>query len=159
MAYVLLFSITFEWRLGFSEFNQFGHYRVGTGMYRLARRVPLPSPESLAHRSHIARLVSPLKRIRARVPFWHLAAHRIPTLWTLYRGLLRKSPTSLVRLPQCNLSSFSFVPPFYLKIRFRIGMLFRKNEHLTSLKTTKAQLVKGYKVIYVSLSYSLFFVI
>lgn len=60
-------------------------------------RVPLPTPESLAYRSLISRLVSPLRRVRPRVPFYDLAAHRIPTLWTLYRGLMREAPGANVR--------------------------------------------------------------
>jgi hypothetical protein len=52
-----------------------------------------PTLESLAHRARLASLITPLKRVRARVPFWKLAAHRIPTLWTLYRGLMREAPT------------------------------------------------------------------
>lgn len=52
-------------------------------------RLPRPSPASLAHRQHIAQTISPLKRVRPHVPFWKLGAHRIPTLWTLYRGLLK----------------------------------------------------------------------
>jgi hypothetical protein len=60
-------------------------------------RVLLPTPESLAHRARIARLISPLKRVRPRVPFYDLAAHRIPTLWSLYRGLLKEAPGANVR--------------------------------------------------------------
>ena len=44
-------------------------------------------------REKLAELVSPLRRIRSKSPFFELAAHRIPTLWSLYRGLLRNSPT------------------------------------------------------------------
>lgn len=51
-----------------------------------------PSAQSLQHRARIAQLISPLRRIRPRVPFWELAAHRIPTLWSLYRGLVRNAP-------------------------------------------------------------------
>jgi hypothetical protein len=29
------------------------------------------------------------------VPFYKLPGHRLPTLWTLYRGLLRRLPTPL----------------------------------------------------------------
>lgn len=58
----------------------------------------LPTEASLAHRAHIASQVSRIKSVRPRVPFWQLASHRIPTLWTLYRGLLRAAPTDDVRL-------------------------------------------------------------
>ena len=44
-------------------------------------------------RAKLAELVSPLRRVRSKSPFFELAAHRIPTLWSLYRGLLRNSPT------------------------------------------------------------------
>lgn len=64
-----------------------------------------PSHDSLTFRANLARLVSPLRRVRPRVPFYQLAAHRIPTLWTLYRGLLRKAPTDDVRE----------IPPFQAK--------------------------------------------
>jgi hypothetical protein len=57
----------------------------------------LPSAESLAHRARLARLISPLRRVRPRVPFYALAAHRVPTLWCLYRGLLRAAPGENVR--------------------------------------------------------------
>ena len=62
-------------------------------------RVLLPTPQSLAHRTRIASIISPLKRVRPRVPFYDLAAHRIPTLWSLYRGLLREVPGTNVRQP------------------------------------------------------------
>lgn len=53
--------------------------------------------QSLNFRKQLASLVSPLRRVRARVPFYCLAAHRIPTLWGLYRGLLWTAPTENVR--------------------------------------------------------------
>lgn len=49
-------------------------------------------------RAKLAELVSPLRRVRSKTPFFELAAHRIPTLWSLYRGLLRNSPTEDVFL-------------------------------------------------------------
>ncbi|CAE6472667.1 unnamed protein product [Rhizoctonia solani] len=51
-----------------------------------------PSAASLALRASIAQSLSGLRRQSPRVPFWELAAHRVPTLWTLYRGLLRAAP-------------------------------------------------------------------
>ena len=51
--------------------------------------VPPPPSSSLAHRESIARLLTPLRRIRPIVGYYKLAAHRIPTLWALYRGLQR----------------------------------------------------------------------
>lgn len=50
---------------------------------------PPPPPSSHAHRESIARLLTPLRRIRPTIAYYKLAAHRIPTLWTLYRGLQR----------------------------------------------------------------------
>ena len=60
--------------------------------------VPPPSTESLQHRAEIAKLLSPLRRALPRVPFWKLAAHRIPTLWMLYRRLLRHAEHEHVRI-------------------------------------------------------------
>lgn len=57
----------------------------------LKAAVPPPSSSSLAFRAHLARLVSPLRRVRPRVPFYELAIHRIPTL-SLYRNILRNAP-------------------------------------------------------------------
>lgn len=56
-----------------------------------------PTPQSLDFRTNLGRLVSGLRRVHSRSPFFKLAAHRIPTLWSLYRGLLRASPTEHVR--------------------------------------------------------------
>ncbi|KAI0699922.1 hypothetical protein C8T65DRAFT_658603 [Cerioporus squamosus] len=60
-------------------------------------KVPVPSPESLAHRARIAALVSELRPTCVRAPLTRLLAHRIPTLWTLYRGVLRDAPTETIR--------------------------------------------------------------
>lgn len=84
----------------------------------------VPSPTSPTFRAELARLVSPLRRVRPRVPFWQLAAHRIPTL-ALYRELLRNAPTE--------------------NIRFRVSMLFRQNHHLTGTEGTIKYLNMGYK--------------
>ncbi|KAM5539475.1 hypothetical protein V8D89_006927 [Ganoderma adspersum] len=59
--------------------------------------VPLTSAESLAHRARIATLLAPLRPTRFRAPLTRLEAHRIPTLWTLYRGILRDAPDEVVR--------------------------------------------------------------
>ena len=48
---------------------------------------------AISFRAKLNELVSPLRRTRSRSPFFELAAHRIPTLWSLYRGLLQNSPT------------------------------------------------------------------
>ncbi|KAF8196653.1 hypothetical protein K438DRAFT_1585628 [Mycena galopus ATCC 62051] len=79
---------------------------------------------SIAFRANLARLVSPLRRVRPRVPFFELAIHRIPTL-ALYRNLLRHAPDD--------------------NIRTRVQYLFRKHQHATGTEKTKLQLIKGYK--------------
>ena len=70
---------------------------------------PITSAHSLAHRSRIAIVVSSIRPARFRTPVCNLQAHRIPTLWTLYRGLLRDAPSDDVRyvlarpyVPFCN---------------------------------------------------------
>ncbi|KAG6910867.1 hypothetical protein DXG01_007184 [Tephrocybe rancida] len=83
--------------------------------------------ESLNFRANLARLVSPLRRVRPRVPFFQLAAHRIPTLWSLYRGLLKEAPTD--------------------EIKWRVKALFRENQHLTGTGATTHNLLKGYKYL------------
>lgn len=87
--------------------------------------VPIPIPCSATHRVRIASVISPLKRVRPRAPFYELSAHRVPTLWSLYRGLLRHAPGE--------------------NIRFRVRMMFRKNQHVVKAHTAKEQLVMGYK--------------
>ncbi|KAI6026009.1 hypothetical protein EDC04DRAFT_3116499 [Pisolithus marmoratus] len=84
-----------------------------------------PSTTSLEHRAQIAKLVSPLRRVTPRVPFWKLAAHRIPTLWTLYRGLLRHAERD--------------------NVRGRVRALFRENRHTTSPVQATKQLRQGHR--------------
>ncbi|KAF8961023.1 hypothetical protein BDZ97DRAFT_1830936 [Flammula alnicola] len=81
--------------------------------------------KSLAFRANLAKLVSPLRRVRSRTPFFHLAAHRIPTLWSLYRGLLRNSPTE--------------------DVKFRVRLLFHQNRQFTGVEKTLTRLKLGYK--------------
>ncbi|KIJ58426.1 hypothetical protein HYDPIDRAFT_113204 [Hydnomerulius pinastri MD-312] len=84
-----------------------------------------PSPTSLAHRAHIASIITPLRRVRPKVPFYDLAAHRIPTLWSLYRELLRHAERD--------------------NIKWRIGTLFRQNRHTIQAHVAKEQLVQGHR--------------
>ncbi|KAJ7777105.1 hypothetical protein B0H16DRAFT_1360770 [Mycena metata] len=86
--------------------------------------VPAPPSASVAFRARLANLVSPLRRVRPRVPFFELAIHRAPTL-ALYRNLLRYAPDD--------------------NIRTRVQYLFRKHQHATGTGKTKQQLLKGYK--------------
>ncbi|KAF9263619.1 hypothetical protein L218DRAFT_324996 [Marasmius fiardii PR-910] len=83
-----------------------------------------PTPQSLAFRTKLTGLVSPLKRIRPTVPFWRLPAHRIPTLH-LYRSLLRVAPTD--------------------NIHWRVRNIFRHNQHLTGIEATTRGLRSGYR--------------
>ena len=85
--------------------------------------ITLPSTESLQHWAEIAKRLLSLRHVLPRVPLWKLAAHRIPTLWTLYRGLLRHVQHHNVRVatfchslcqsvctgPKLALQSFMFV--------------------------------------------------
>ncbi|GAW08355.1 hypothetical protein LENED_010411 [Lentinula edodes] len=87
--------------------------------------VSLPSQKSLNFRNNLAHLVSSLRRVRPRVPFFRLAAHRIPTLWGLFRGLLRAAPTE--------------------HIYHRVRVLFEQNRHRTGTERTIQELRKGYK--------------
>ncbi|KAH9851702.1 hypothetical protein C2E23DRAFT_732488 [Lenzites betulinus] len=59
--------------------------------------VPLPSLETLAHRAQLAQLISKLRPTHFRAPLTRLPAHRVPTLWTLYRGIMRDAPTDTIR--------------------------------------------------------------
>lgn len=76
--------------------------------------------------SSVAAAVSALRRVRPRVPFFKLGAHRVPTLG-LYRNLLRN------------------VPEFSKNIRPRIRHIFRANRHLTSPQQTIEELQRGYR--------------
>ncbi|KAF9049102.1 hypothetical protein BJ165DRAFT_1343537 [Panaeolus papilionaceus] len=85
-----------------------------------------PSAASLEFRAKLAADVSGLRRTRPKVPFFRLAAHRIPTLG-LFRALLRAAPD--------------------VTIKFRVGALFRKYRGLTSPTQTVTKLKWGYKYL------------
>ena len=55
-----------------------------------------PSESIQLQRAELSKAFSSLRRTRPRVPFWLLAAHRIPTLWSLYRGIQREAPSEEV---------------------------------------------------------------
>ncbi|KZT43782.1 hypothetical protein SISSUDRAFT_1124464 [Sistotremastrum suecicum HHB10207 ss-3] len=81
-----------------------------------------PPLKSILHRERIAQLIAPLRRVRPRVPFFKLVAHRRPTLWTLYRGLLRNAP--------------------HPQVRWRVTTMFRQKRGETSPAATKAFLTR-----------------
>ncbi|KAH8104732.1 hypothetical protein BXZ70DRAFT_612206 [Cristinia sonorae] len=83
------------------------------------------SEASRAHRAQIAELITSRRRIRPRTPFWNLRIHRVPTLWSLYRGLLRTSPTE--------------------DIRWRIRRVFERYRNLTSPTAVREQLLKYHR--------------
>jgi hypothetical protein len=58
--------------------------------------------DGLVTRLNVARTVSRLRPVRPHTPFYFLAAHRVPTLWVLYRGLLRASPSAIVSRPDAS---------------------------------------------------------
>ncbi|KAG6380117.1 hypothetical protein JVT61DRAFT_8204 [Boletus reticuloceps] len=91
--------------------------------------VPSPSPSSIAHRESIARLLTPLRRIRPTVAYYQLAAHRIPTLWTLYRGLQRHGERE--------------------NVKWRIRTLFEAKRHTIQAHVAKAHLERAYQVRFV----------
>ncbi|KAF8516851.1 hypothetical protein BU17DRAFT_50473 [Hysterangium stoloniferum] len=80
----------------------------------------------MGHPKDLATSFTALKRVRPTVPFWHLAAHRIPTLWSLYRGLLKTAR-------------------HHEHIHWRIRILFHQHKSLTSPTKTRDQLFKLHK--------------
>ncbi|EPS97484.1 hypothetical protein FOMPIDRAFT_43521 [Fomitopsis schrenkii] len=86
----------------------------------------ITSAQSLAHRSRIATLISSLRPIRFRTPVCNLQAHRIPTLWSLYRGLLRDAPSDAVRS--------------------RIRAVFQREKGIRKASTVKELLQKHHKM-------------
>ncbi|KAH0831113.1 hypothetical protein J3R83DRAFT_13679 [Lanmaoa asiatica] len=85
----------------------------------------MSSPSSLVHRESIARLLTPLRRIRPTVAYYKLAAHRIPTLWTLYRGLQRHAERK--------------------NLKWRIRTLFEGKRHTIQAHVAKLQLERAYQ--------------
>src|SRR6266852_6841841 len=94
------------------------------------------------HRQIVAQIVSSLRPVRPHTPFNRLAAHRVPTLWVLYRGLLRSSPSPIVRYGHTQSPSLSHIA----QVRSHIQVLFREHRHLTSPALTRTQLEKGQRV-------------
>ncbi|KAF8334247.1 uncharacterized protein EI90DRAFT_2970660 [Cantharellus anzutake] len=75
----------------------------------------------------LADLFSSLRRVIPRVPFFQLAVHRVPTRWTLYRGLLRNAPGE--------------------NSKWRLRAFFRRYQHLTSPPTTKKKLEQAHSLL------------
>ncbi|KAL5478362.1 hypothetical protein ACEPAI_2546 [Sanghuangporus weigelae] len=86
-----------------------------------------PETSIFQQRLELSKSFSLLRRVRPRVPFWHLAAHRIPTLWSLYRGLLRHAPGD--------------------HIRWRMRMFFDCYRSLTSPEVTREKLLQAHKFL------------
>ncbi|QRV94388.1 hypothetical protein RhiJN_22406 [Ceratobasidium sp. AG-Ba] len=84
-----------------------------------------PSTASLVYRVSVSQTLSSLRKTSPKVPFWSLGVHRIPTLWTLYRGLLRGSPGE--------------------NTKWRIRGLFQKYQHLTSPIKAREALQIGHR--------------
>ncbi|KAA1474749.1 hypothetical protein DENSPDRAFT_346574 [Dentipellis sp. KUC8613] len=89
-------------------------------MFRATPRWQQSFEQSLKSLDRFRDNLSGLRSSRLHVPFWKLAAHRVPTLWSLYRGLLRSSPNE--------------------QVKWRIGALFRRHQHITSPKKAKEKL-------------------
>ncbi|KZT63669.1 hypothetical protein DAEQUDRAFT_699831 [Daedalea quercina L-15889] len=86
----------------------------------------LSSAQSLAHRARIASIISSLRPSRFRTPMCNLQAHRIPTLWSLYRGLLRDAPSD--------------------DVRWRIRRQFRRQMQVRKASTVKVLLQRHHKL-------------
>lgn len=110
--------------------------------------------QSLAFRANLAQLVSPLLRVRTKTPFFKLQAHRIPTLWTLYRGLLRDATSEDVSAQvadECPAQPTNHSRR--AQVRFRIRVLFRQRKGSTGLERTVRDLKQGYKVSQPAISF------
>ncbi|TFY79809.1 hypothetical protein EWM64_g4203 [Hericium alpestre] len=73
-------------------------------------------------RQKFSKIISSVRAVLPKVPFWTLRAHRLPTLWTLYRGLLRHAGND--------------------DVRWRIGKVFRRYRHDTSPGTVRSRLAQ-----------------
>ena len=114
-------------------------------MVLLPHEVFAVTTAQLAHRSRIAQIIAPLKRVRPRVPFWYLGAHRIPTLWILYRGLLKNAPDDDVSV-YLGMTCDELTSQHSCKVRWRVRRIFEQKRVLTSPTATKQELLKGYCV-------------
>ncbi|KAH8112251.1 hypothetical protein DFH11DRAFT_1706665 [Phellopilus nigrolimitatus] len=86
-----------------------------------------PEISILRRRLELSKSFSALRRVRPRVPFWQLAAHRIPTLWSLYRGLSKEAPGD--------------------NIRWRMRMFFERYRCLTSPTATRDRLLLAHRYL------------
>ncbi|KLO15523.1 hypothetical protein SCHPADRAFT_824633 [Schizopora paradoxa] len=85
------------------------------------------SAEVLLRRQQYSIAFSNLRNPRPPLPFWKLASHRIPVLWTLYRNLLKNASGR--------------------NTRWRIRRFFEEHSHLTSPGQTKAKLLEAEKLL------------
>ncbi len=123
--------------------------------------MPLPSAESLAHRARIAALLAPLRPTRFRAPLTRLEAHRIPTLWTLYRGILRDAPDEVVRVSRLvsvlrmgqpadnrprGKREQEMADKALVKIRSRMRAFFRVRQSMRAQGDVVRELRKAHKV-------------
>lgn len=111
----------------------------------------LISAASLQHRAHLAKEFSAVRRVRPRVPFNRLAAHRIPTRWGLYRDLLRRLPPIRgMRDKTWRFEPFSAVewdPRLHgHALQWHVRTAFRREQHNTSPYKVRAFLTFWYKV-------------
>lgn len=90
--------------------------------------LPFSIPSS-SIRESLPSLIRPLQRVRPNLPFFRLDIHRVPTLWGLYRGLLKNVPTN------------------HIHIKTHIRAEFRRNRHRTGTERTISQLQRGYKLL------------
>ena len=74
-------------------------------------------------------LLSRLCPVRPHTPFYRLAAHRVPTLWVLYRGLLRASPSPTVRLPHPLL----YCTPDFCLISYRCAHTYKYSSAIPAI--------------------------
>lgn len=99
-------------------------------------------------RQSLAAAFSALRRVRPRVPFFKLPAHRIPTRWSLYRGLLHCLPRVTSRYERVY-----DIPANQWDSRLHGGSIlwwirrgFREQRYITSPQGCRTQLIFWHKV-------------
>lgn len=103
--------------------------------------IPLtPSPSAAYIPPRTTRTLAP--HPPRKVPFWHLPEHRIPTLWSLYRPLIKQSKESLDNLIDEREGEKADGSLAAIRIRAR----WRKSRHLTSPRGARDFLQKEHEV-------------